>query len=85
MQLSADITVRDLIAHCPEAIAFFLRRNMLCVGCPAEGFHTLEEVARIHGRAPDRFMDELGRSIETEKAHATESMDPLPEGDEKGG
>ena len=63
MNLSADMTVRELIARHPEAIQFFLRRNMLCVGCPTEEFHTLAEVARIHGEVTDHFIEELVRSI----------------------
>ena len=84
MELKADMTVRSLIERCPGAIQFFLRRSMLCVGCPVEAFHTLEEVARIHGEAPDFFMNELGSSIATEAALTIESMNPLPEACEKG-
>ena len=84
MKLNADMTVRDLIAHYPDATQFFLRRRMRCVGCPTEGFHTLEEVARIHGDFPDRFLNELGRSMGAERKSATERMDSLSEASRKG-
>ena len=84
MKLNADTTVRDLIAHYPDAIRFFLRRRMRCVGCPTENFHTLEEVARIHGDSPDRFLNELGRSMGAERKSATERMDSLSEAGRKG-
>ena len=35
---------------------------MLCVGCPTEAFHTLEDVARIHGISLEQLeLDEDGR------------------------
>lgn len=83
MKLNAGITVQDLIAQYPDAIQFFLRRKMLCVGCPAERFHTLEEVARIHGAAPGRFLHELDRSIVAKSA--SESVAPFSEARDKGG
>lgn len=84
MKFNADMTVRDLVAQYPDTIRFFLRKKMRCMGCPTEGFHTLSEVARIHGEDPDCFMDELGRSFDSETALTIESMDSLPRACEKG-
>ncbi|PKN87056.1 MAG: hypothetical protein CVU51_06225 [Deltaproteobacteria bacterium HGW-Deltaproteobacteria-1] len=43
------ITINDLLAKHPEAAGIFIKRKMLCVGCPSEAFHTLEDVVRLYG------------------------------------
>jgi hybrid cluster-associated redox disulfide protein len=59
MKIDATITVRDLIERYPSVIAVFLKRRLTCVGCPAEAFHTLEEVALVYGLALQPFLREL--------------------------
>ncbi len=49
MKIDSKITVQKLLANHPGAITAFIKAKMQCVGCPAQGFHTLEEVARIYG------------------------------------
>ncbi len=67
IKLDADMTVQELIEHHPDAIRFFLHNKMLCVGCPTEAFHTLADVARVHGQAPERLIEDLCRSIAATK------------------
>ena len=63
MKIDANITVDELIRNHPQAIDFFLKRKMLCVGCPAEAFHTLEEVADSYGIEFKRLLKELLEAI----------------------
>lgn len=63
MDLDFKMTVSELLTHHPSAISVFLRRKMLCVGCPTERFHTLEDVARIHGIAMEKLLRELQGAI----------------------
>jgi hybrid cluster-associated redox disulfide protein len=44
--LSPDITVKDLLDHYPQLLQLFMDLGLLCIGCPAEAFHTLADVAR---------------------------------------
>jgi hybrid cluster-associated redox disulfide protein len=44
----------------PETIRVFLRRRMLCVGCPVAVIHTVDDVAVAHGIEPA----DLGAEIE---------------------
>jgi hypothetical protein len=39
------------------------KRKMLCVGCPTEAFHTLEDVARVYGIAMEQLLRELREAI----------------------
>ncbi|MBP1710232.1 MAG: hypothetical protein H6Q49_434 [Deltaproteobacteria bacterium] len=49
MKMNAKITISDLLAQHPRAASIFIKRKMLCVGCPSEAFHTLEDAARLYG------------------------------------
>jgi hybrid cluster-associated redox disulfide protein len=42
----------------------FIKRRMLCVGCPTEAFHTLEDVARIHGISLEQLMEEFRETVD---------------------
>jgi len=43
--ISSDTTVKYLLDTYPQILQMFMDMKLLCVGCPAEGFHTLTEVA----------------------------------------
>ena len=59
MQLDSKMTVNELMRTHPPTIGVFMKRKMLCIGCPTETFHTLEDVARIHGIALEQLLKEL--------------------------
>lgn len=44
-RLSSDITVKELLDRYPRLLQSFMDLGLLCVGCPAEAFHTLADVA----------------------------------------
>ena len=64
MQLNSKMTVNELMKNYPSAITVFVKRKMLCIGCPTETFHSLEYVARINGIALERLLKELRETIE---------------------
>ncbi len=43
--LTAATTVKEVLDRYPEALQVFVDIGLLCVGCPAEAFHTLADVA----------------------------------------
>ena len=59
MNLDSKMTVNELMRVHPSAMDVFIKRKMLCVGCPTEMFHTLEDVARIYGIALEQLLREL--------------------------
>ncbi len=63
MDLDFKMTVSELLTHHPSAMRVFIKRKMLCIGCPTESFHTLEDVARIHGIAMEQLLQELQGAI----------------------
>jgi hybrid cluster-associated redox disulfide protein len=53
IKIDPEMTIQELLKQHPRATAMFIACRMLCVGCPTQAFHTLADVARIHGRAID--------------------------------
>jgi hybrid cluster-associated redox disulfide protein len=44
--ISAEIIVKDLLDRHPRLVQLFMDMELMCVGCPAEAFHTLADVSR---------------------------------------
>ena len=64
MNLDSKMTVSELMRVHPSAMDVFIKRKMLCVGCPTESFHTLEDVACIYGIALEQLLRELQGAID---------------------
>ncbi|HRT70413.1 MAG TPA: DUF1858 domain-containing protein [Syntrophales bacterium] len=64
MKLDANMTVHELLRDHPSAMGVFFERKMLCVGCPAQAFHTLDDVARIYGMDGESFMASLDQHVQ---------------------
>ena len=62
--LDLDLTVDHLMRDRPEAVAVFVRRRMLCVGCPIGPFHTLADACRAYSLDQAEFRSELAAAIE---------------------
>ncbi|MBN2438757.1 MAG: DUF1858 domain-containing protein [Deltaproteobacteria bacterium] len=66
MIIDSKMTVSELLKVHPSVMDVFIKRKMLCVGCPTESFHTLEDVARINGIALDQLLRELRGAINSQ-------------------
>jgi hybrid cluster-associated redox disulfide protein len=64
MKLDSKVTIKVLLDHYPGASAVFVERRMLCVGCPTEAYHTLEDVARIHGCDLEDLLNSLRKAMQ---------------------
>jgi hybrid cluster-associated redox disulfide protein len=53
IKIDSKMTIQELLKLHPLATAVFIKHRSLCVGCPAQAFHTLEEAARNHGMTID--------------------------------
>ena len=65
-QLTADLTVAEVIDRWPETIPVFFHYRMACVGCPIAPFETLAEVAAIYGLDRECLVNELRQTIHRE-------------------
>jgi len=62
--IDPETTIHELLKRHPGATTVFIQRRMLCVGCPAQAYHTLEDVVRIHGCSWDGLCDAIREAIE---------------------
>jgi hybrid cluster-associated redox disulfide protein len=67
IKIDSKMTVQELLENHPRATAEFIKQRMPCVGCPAQAFHTLEDVARIHGSIIDDLSAAIRKAIQTEE------------------
>lgn len=58
--ITPETLVDEIMAAHRETISVFIRRGMLCVGCPVGRIHTLREACGAHGVPLAEMMDELG-------------------------
>lgn len=58
-QITADLTVDEVVTRFPAAARVFIRRRMPCVGCDLAHFETIAEVCRIYGQASRAVLAEL--------------------------
>lgn len=62
-QLTANLTVAELLECWPEAVAVFQELKTACVGCVMAPFDTLEDVAQIYGLDLSKIMVALEKQI----------------------
>ncbi len=65
--LSSDITVKELLDCHPQTLQLFMDIGLLCVGCPAEAFHTLADVAREYHFDLNQLLQQIQKTIGDDK------------------
>jgi hybrid cluster-associated redox disulfide protein len=63
IKIDSEMTIKELLEQHPCATIAFIKRGMLCVGCPTQAYHTLEDVARIHGSTIDDLCAAIREAI----------------------
>ena len=66
-RIEATQTIQELLGHSPGAAAIFIKLRMLCVGCPSQAFHTLEDVALIHACGVDDLCSLIREAVQSEE------------------
>jgi ZIP family zinc transporter len=77
--LSPDITVKELLDHYPQLMQLFMDLGLLCIGCPAEAFHTLADVAREYHLDLDQLLQRIDIAIGSNRS-SQELPDPTSGG-----
>lgn len=63
-----DLTLDEMFRTWPETAAVFLKRGMLCIGCPVAPFHTLIDACREYQLGEAVMRDELKSIISSDEA-----------------
>jgi hybrid cluster-associated redox disulfide protein len=66
-QLTSTMTVKECLERFPQAVHVFMDAGFLCVGCPTEAFHTLEDVAREYQLDLGKLLRDIRNVIEEKK------------------
>jgi len=59
-----NMTIKELIDRYPGLIKLFMNMGLLCIGCPAETFHTVTDIAREYGLDLNHLVDQINRAIQ---------------------
>ncbi len=63
MRPDSNTTVAALMAHYPSTLHVFIARRMLCIGCPAQAYHTIHDAATLHGLDREAILAEIHEAI----------------------
>jgi len=61
------MTIRELLERNPPAIKVFIKLKLFCVGCPAQKYHTLEDVAGIYNYDIYTLLDNIRNTVQIEE------------------
>lgn len=64
MNVDTKMTINELLERHPQATGVFIKRRMLCIGCPAESFHTLEDAAKLYGIDLNDLVTAISRVVQ---------------------
>ena len=67
-RISADISIKKLLDQYPMLLQTFVDLGLLCVGCPTEAFHTVEDMAKEYGYDPNKLTQDFQRIIDASNA-----------------
>ena len=57
--ITAETLVDDLMTTYPNTIAVFIRRRMMCIGCPVARLHDVAEACREHRVPIEDFLADV--------------------------
>lgn len=88
--LDPDMPVDEIMRRWPATIRVMIRHRMLCIGCPAGGFHTVADAAAAHAMDEAFFSGELLTAMNSEPSaeiqSASEVLEPeSPNGETSSG
>ncbi len=64
----AETILDDLMSTYKVTIPLFIRRKMMCIGCPVVRLHDVREACREHGVPLDEFLQEVNAAIARDAA-----------------
>ena len=65
--ISSHTTIGELLERYPQLIHLFMEMELMCVGCPAEGFHTIEDVSREYHLDLDRLLENISKVVRDDR------------------
>ncbi|MCF1504081.1 DUF1858 domain-containing protein [Afifella sp. H1R] len=78
----ADMAVDEFLTRYKNAIPVFIRRRLLCIGCPFGHMHSVRDACTEHGIEPEPLLRELAEHVipHERPEHQAETSEPRKEG-----
>lgn len=64
MTITREMPISKIVQEYPETVRVFFAHGLMCVGCAAARFESLEQGATAHGIDADVLVEALNDSIE---------------------
>lgn len=59
MNITADMTIGEILRTAPEVAPILMQAGMHCLGCPSAQGESLAEAAMVHGMNIDELMEKI--------------------------
>ena len=66
MKITKDLNLSQVVRDYPATVPVFLRHGLMCIGCAAARFESIEQGALAHGLDVDALITDLNEAV-TEK------------------
>ena len=70
MAITKDMTIQQIVGDNPDTVRVFFKHGLMCVGCAAARFESLEQGAKAHGIDVDALVADLNAHVEGVQAQA---------------
>ncbi|MFW9768973.1 MAG: DUF1858 domain-containing protein [Candidatus Thorarchaeota archaeon] len=62
--VTKEMSIGEVVMKWPETAAAFLEHGLMCYGCAAARYETIEQGAQAHGIDPDELIKAINEEIE---------------------
>lgn len=59
MNITADMTIGEILKTAPEVAPILMQAGMHCLGCPSAQGESLAEAAMVHGMNIEELMEKI--------------------------
>jgi hybrid cluster-associated redox disulfide protein len=63
MAITKDMAIGEIVQKYPQTVKVFLRHGLMCVGCAAARFETMEQGATAHGINVEALLTDLNTAV----------------------
>lgn len=63
MAITKEMSIGTIVQNHPQTVRVFLNHGLMCVGCAAARFETLEQGATAHGIDVDALVSDLNAAV----------------------
>ena len=64
MAITKEMPIQEIVHSHPETVRVFFQHGLMCVGCAAARFETLEQGATAHGIDVNALVKDLNAAVE---------------------